>query len=321
MLKKEIMRRLLPLSSEERRYLEKKCDVDTARYMDCGENTVKNSKLMDRGKLITVTQHPRFVAFPEHTHDYIEMVYMCSGKTEHVINGASLTLSEGELLLLGQGAVQEILPAGENDIAINFIVLPEFFNTPMLMMGDEETPLRHFLIDCMKSKRKNASYMHFKVSDVLPVQNLLENLTWALLFNVPNRRMINQNTMGLLLLNLMNCTENLTVGSQRDEAVLDVLRYVEENYKNASLSDLAEEKHYDFAWYSRFIKRKTGSTFTELVQRKRLSQAVFCLKNTNMTIEDIAISVGYNNVSYFHRLFKQNFGQTPSEYKNANKDI
>ncbi len=52
---------------------------------------------------------------------------MCSGRTTHIVNGKMLDLYEGEILLLGQNAKQEILPASGNDIAVNFIVLPQFF--------------------------------------------------------------------------------------------------------------------------------------------------------------------------------------------------
>lgn len=51
---------------------------------------------------------------------------MCQGTTTHIVNGNQVVLEQGDLLFLNQNAVQEILPAGEYDIAVNFIVLPEF---------------------------------------------------------------------------------------------------------------------------------------------------------------------------------------------------
>lgn len=54
---------------------------------------------------------------------------MCQGTTTHILNGSKVILEAGDLLFLNQNAEQEILPAGEQDIAVNFIVLPEFFDT------------------------------------------------------------------------------------------------------------------------------------------------------------------------------------------------
>ena len=66
------------------------------------------------------------------------MIYMCSGQTTHIVNDKTIVLSEGEILLLSQNSVQEILPAGENDIAVNFIILPEFFSTNISARKDCE---------------------------------------------------------------------------------------------------------------------------------------------------------------------------------------
>ena len=56
-----------------------------------------------------------------------------------------MVLEEGDLLFLNQNVEQEILPAGEQDIAVNFIVLPEFFDTAFSMMDmEEENALKEF---------------------------------------------------------------------------------------------------------------------------------------------------------------------------------
>ena len=73
--------------------------------------------------------------------------------------------------------------------------------------------------------------------------------------------------------------------------------------------------HYDFYWLSREIKRLTGKTYTELVQDKRLAQACFLLRTTNRNVDEIARAVGYENMGYFHRIFRGAFGVSPREYR------
>ena len=72
----------------------------------------------------------------------------------------------------------------------------------------------------------------------------------------------------------MNYTERVQVGEQyfEQEMLLGVYRYIEEHYREGSLSELAEELHYDFYTLSRMIRRLTGKNYTELVQNKRLTQ-------------------------------------------------
>ena len=314
MIKQEILEKLIPITDEERAILSGE-GVDKSIYTTHGGTIIRHKKLLSDGRLIRVRTHTRFVHFPEHTHDFIEAVYMCQGKTTHIINGKELVLNEGELLFLGQNAKQEILPASENDIAVNFIIQPNFFDKTLEMLGAEETPIKNFLLSSLFDG-ENRGYLHFKVAGVLPVQNLIENLIWTLISNTSNKRNINQTTMGLLFMHLLNHTDKLVYETKEDKAIMDIFRYIEDNYKNGSLTEAASLLHYDFYWLSHEIKNRTGKTYTEHLQEKRLSQAAFLLKTTSLSVEEIALAVGYENKSYFHRIFSQKFGRSPKKYKN-----
>ena len=316
MIKQEILDKLSPITDEENAILRGK-GVDKSIYTTTGGSIIRSKKFLVDGKLISVRKHTRFVHFPEHTHDYIEAVYMCLGETTHIINGKKIKLREGDLLFLGQNARQEILPAGKNDIAINFIVQPAFFDKTLEMLGTEETPIKNFLIKSLFDQEYQG-YLHFKVANVLPIQNLIENLIWTLTSNTLGKRNINQTTMGLLFMQLLNHTDTLSHESREDKAIMDIFRYIEENYREGSLSDAARLLHYDFFWLSHEIKNRTGKTYTEHLQEKRLSQASFLLKNTSLSVEEIAIAVGYENKSYFHRIFTKKFETTPKKYRNMN---
>ena len=218
--------------------------------------------------------------------------------------------------MLGQHARQSIEPAGKDDIAVNFIVRPGFFTGTLPYLGEEETPLRRFVVSCLTGENE-AGYLLFRVADVLPIQNLIENLLFTIPGDTPNRRGILQATMGLLFANLLNHTETLTYSSGEQETVFSVLRYVEEHYQGGSLGELAAREHYELTALSRLIRARTGKTYTELVQEKRLSQAAWLLKNTGRRVDEIARAVGYENVSYFHRLFAARFGCSPKHYRDC----
>ncbi|MBR3270670.1 MAG: helix-turn-helix domain-containing protein [Clostridia bacterium] len=311
-----IMERLSPITEEERAILGGQTVIDRDLYMDGTHDIITGDKLLEPGKLITVRPHTRFIRFPKHTHDYVEMVYMCSGSTTHLVNGTQLTLGEGELLILGQNAVQEIEPAGEHDIAVNFIVRPTFFSGVLPYLGERDTPLRRFLIDCLVSGGET-SYLLFRVADVLPIRNLVENLLYTLLEPTAYKREVQQVTMGLLFMQLMNHTDMLEIESTEQTAIVSVLRYIEEQYQNGSLTEIAARLHYDLHFLSRLIKESTGKTYTALVQEKRLRQAAWLLENTDRNVDEIAVSVGYENVSYFHRLFFAQYGLSPKKFRDC----
>ena len=303
-------------TEEERKILTGEKKIDRNLYMDGAHDVISGDKLLPSGRIIAIRPHTRFIDFPEHTHDYVEMVYMCSGQTHHVVNGNEIVLNEGELLMLGQHARQSVAAAGEGDVAVNFIVRPAFFSGTLSFLGEEETPLRSFIVSCLTGKNE-AGYLLFHVADILPIQNLIENLLYTLTEEIPNRRGILQNTMGLLFAQLLNHTDALQFETPEQNAVLHVLRYIEEHYADGSLTEIAARLHYDLPYLSRLIRQETGKKYTELLQEKRLSQAAWLLRNTDRKVDEISFSVGYENVSYFHRLFAVRFGQSPKKYRDS----
>ncbi len=320
MIAQEILEKLSPITAEEESCCQNDSRVDWSVYNDVATNRVYAARLLEPGKLIAVRPHTRFAYFPPHTHDYIEMIYMCSGSTIHRMNGERVELRTGELLLLGPGTVQEIEPAGEGDIAVNFIIMPEFFDRSLAMLGIEETPLRRFILDSLCQGKESSEYFHFRVADVLPVQNLVENMLWTLVFGAPNKRQINQTTLGLLFLQLLNYTERISCQNEEQGDLVWLHRYIEENFRTASLLEAASRMGYDVYHLSRLIRQKTGKTFLDMVQEKRMLQAAFLLKNTNLPVGDISLAVGYENTSHFHRLFRTFFGSTPRQYR-AKMDV
>lgn len=316
-MNKELISRLSKITQEEQQILAGRVEIDTRLYSATKDLIIDSKKMLDHGKLISIRPHTRFVHFPKHTHNYIEVVYMCQGSTTHFIDGAKVVLRAGELLFLNQHAVQEILPAGKDDIAVNFIILREFFDTAFQMIGGEENLLRDFLVGCLRSNTAYERFLHFQVADVLPVQNLIENMVWTLLHNQPNKRSINQVTMGLLFLQLIHYTDKIRTNEDayEQDLIFQVLRYIDEHYRDGELTQLAQIMGYDICWLSRMIKRLSGRTYKELLQIKRLNQASFLLLNTRLTANDISVAVGYDNTSYFYRIFKARYGHSPREYR------
>lgn len=321
---KKILEKLRKLTEEEIQIKNGNIIVDKSIYMSKKQsNIVDSKKLLDKGKLITVRPHTRFVDFPKHTHNYVELVYMCEGKTTHYINDEKIVLKKGELLFLNQNTFQSIEKAGANDIGVNFIILPEFFDTTLSMLGEEENLLRDFFINCLKNRDSSIPYLHFEVSEIIPVQNLVENIIWTLTNKQSNKRSINKITMGLLILQLLNNVDKITIG--KDNLSHDILvktyEFIEENYKDGELGELAQKLGCELTWLSRNIKDLTGQTFTALIQTKRLNQAVFLLKNTTLPVSDIGYNVGYSNLSYFYRIFKKRYNMSPKSYRNNLENI
>ena len=101
-----------------------------------------------------------------------------------------------------------------------------------------------------------------------------------------------------------------------DARMIEIMNYVQANYIDITLDDLAEKFFLSKPDLSKYIKEKSGMTFGDLVKKIRMKKAKALLKSSNMTVENIAMSVGYQNVEHFNRLFKKAYDMTPMQFRN-----
>ena len=101
-----------------------------------------------------------------------------------------------------------------------------------------------------------------------------------------------------------------------DARMIEIMNYVQANYIDITLDDLAEKFFLSKPYLSKYIKEKSGMTFGDLVKKIRMKKAKALLKSSNMTVENIAMSVGYQNVEHFNRLFKKAYDMTPMRFRN-----
>lgn len=319
-MQRELLEQLREITEEERRILNGDAEVDRDLYTSGSDFTIDSNKMLEEGKLIAIRTHTRFVHFPLHRHNYVEVLYVCEGTLTNVIDGKQVIVRKGELLFLNQFTHHEILAAGRNDIAINFMVLPEFFDVAYSMAGNNNV-LADFLVNVLRRDNQQGEYLHFKVSEVLQIQNLLENMIYSLVTGKGDQNRINQTTMGLIFLYLLESVQyaEMRLPNQYENMItMTTLDYIEQQYKTATLTELCEKLHLPMHMLSKMIRKNTGFNFKELLQRKRLNKAVELMCETDLPISDIIAAVGYENGSYFHRVFKERYHTTPRAFRVAN---
>ena len=98
-----------------------------------------------------------------------------------------------------------------------------------------------------------------------------------------------------------------------------MLLYIEKNYETITLEKMAKYFGFNANYLSSYLKKKTGYTFVKLVQIQRINVAAEYLAFTNAPIEDIALKVGYENPSYFYKIFRKYIGGSPTDYRNQHQ--
>jgi len=318
-MRQDILHQLSIITPEEEAILAEGKGLQRDLYFSGNEPVIDCRKLLDKGQLIQVRPHTRFLHFPPHRHNYVELVYMAKGHTTHIINGTDrLVLEEGDLLFLNQLAQQEILPAGREDIAVNFLILPEFF-TYRVTMFEQENLLRDFLFSTLSGPSPMASYLHLKARGIVPIENAVESMIWTILNSRHGNNVLLQTTMGMLLLNLSSFARDLnrsTPGQWEQNTVFQVMRYIEDHYRSGSLEDAASQLCQPPYAISRLMKKHTGMTFSRLLCQRKLQQAAYLLSHSTLPVEQIIRKIGYENSSYFYHRFREKYGCSPKDYRN-----
>ncbi|MBN6187587.1 AraC family transcriptional regulator [Aneurinibacillus sp. BA2021] len=107
----------------------------------------------------------------------------------------------------------------------------------------------------------------------------------------------------------------------KEEQLRKCLNYINEHYKeDLSVKQVAEQVNLSATYFSRLFKKETGHSFVYYVTFIKMQRAVWLLRHTNLTIEQIAEELGFNTPNYFSGTFKKYAGLTPSEYR-ATKEI
>lgn len=314
---KKLFENLLKLTPEEKVYLDRKGIVKKDIYTTDRDFEIDREMFLESGKMITVRSHSRFTDFPEHGHNFIEIMYVYSGSITHCIEGKDLVMEKGDILLMNPFVRHSVKRAEYEDIGINFIALPEFFDLPMQML-DQNNVLAEFLIGTLRRNTMIPQYLLFKLKDETEIDNLMENMIRSLFYKRSDEDIINQYSMGLVFLYLLQHVEYLSGNSSqgyKEVITQTVLNYLEHNYRSASLTKISEDCHRSVSSLSKIIRQCTGYTFQELLQRKRFQKAIILLVDSDLSVEEISLAVGYENQSYFHRQFLKRYNMTPKTYR------
>ncbi|TPG66491.1 helix-turn-helix domain-containing protein [Hymenobacter nivis] len=107
--------------------------------------------------------------------------------------------------------------------------------------------------------------------------------------------------------------EQLNYNSRRIEKVFE---YMNLHYSRAvTLTEVAKVANMPVASFSRFIKKRIGSTFIDSLNEIRLGHATRMLIETTHNVAEVAYKCGFNNISNFNRTFKKRKGCTPKEFR------
>ena len=316
-----LLEKLMELTDEEKEILKGNHHVNREIYTNLTSNFIVQSEKLLHDDLIMIRKHPRYIHFPKHSHDFIEMNYVYHGTFEQQIGDQKISLRQGDILLLNQYVEHELKACNTEDIVINFIIHPAFFDSilPNIASGTIQSQMVHFLFNSMFDYNQQAQFLFYPLSGNEHISEMMDQLILTLNGNSLFARSKIKFLMGLLLIELMEQQPQSQAVSEEQKFLQTVFEYIEEKYKNASLEELATLVNQTTYGVSKKIKTLTNQNFKDLLQEKRLTMAQHSLLYSDLPIQIIAEEVGYENMSYFYRIFKSKYGMTPKACRSSMK--
>jgi len=268
---------------------------------------------------IDVNIHPRYLPPQAHAHEFYEIQYVYSGSFKQIIMDTEIFLQKGDLCFIAPHTAHKIWLNCHDTILINILVRSSTFrSTFMNLMGKDDIISDFFTKNTYQTG--SSSYILCKTNSEEILQgSILEMLNECAQPKKYSDRYLNS-LLELFIIQLLRLHEfHFTIGESTDnvenESILAIMRYIQSNFRTATLPNAAKFFNYSEAHLSRLIKKFTGKTFTNIIQTIKIQYSAKLLLEGKMSIAEIIDEVGYTDSSHFYRIFKRYYDMTPAQYQ------
>lgn len=259
-------------------------------------------------------------SYPHHWHEEMEIIYVISGTGVATVNYITYELHIGDILIIRPNDIHS-LSQHNNDSW-------EYFNIL-------------FKLTLLEDKLSNNSYFNY----YKPLIDHTKKLPTIIKSNTPLSDKLAPNIKDLIINRKSNITDNellikaklftimyylqdylaqdkKSISTESSDSKLkEILLYISKNYSSLiSIDKIAKECCYSKSYFMKFFKKQTGYSFIHYLNNYRLEIATKLLSDNTDTITNIAISVGFENVPYFVRSFKQRYNMSPREFRKIKRN-
>lgn len=252
-----------------------------------------------------------------HRHDFFFFNYAYRGDYQAVCYTPQnlAVIHEGECYIgqpfSGYGLK---FPPDCSSTVLGVLIRKEMFFKDFFPLMSTDDNLFHFFINSQHNELSE-EFMNFTFDDDIPVKQLLEVMVAEYAFPKENTREVIKFLSGVLLMYISRQYSRKHPAAEGMSKTDKILSYISANPEKATLQSIAEKFSYHPNYVSELLHRKTGKTFSEILLRCRMERAAALLKNTTLTVEDIAYMLGYNNSSNFYKAFRAYYHKSPRKLK------
>ncbi|MFC3928545.1 AraC family transcriptional regulator [Streptococcus caprae] len=272
---------------------------------------------------IVITVNPVNSYVPWHVHDYIDIITPLKGQTTIDFEHEQVVLDQGDLLIVGAYTPHQNQPIGDEDVVINITLKNNAFSITDLDFIRQNTSTSNLtnLLFFMPTEdvHSQPQYTVFRSRGEGKIAETIDDIVYEYFHSDGQSNQIIHSSLLILFARLIRLTQNsqpqVRTAAKTENTLLSLLLYIEKNYATITLEDMGEHFGFNPSYLSSYLKKHTGKSFIKLIHLQRVNVAANYLMYTKAPVEQIATKVGYENPSYFYKIFKKTVGLSPAEFR------
>lgn len=258
-----------------------------------------------------------FYSVTAHWHDELELLYIEEGSMRGIIAGTPYEMNSGEFYFINSGELHEL--RAHNHSLHHAIVFE-----PKLLNFDLYDACQHNFIQPITQQKL---LFPNNISAILNPKGLeeLQQLFLEIVKNYYHPEHCALLKIKICLLQILELCfrteilyQNQITGKQRSSInqIKGVLDFIRSHYaETITLKELSDIACMSPTYFCRYFRKEIGKTPFAFLNEYRIKKAVILLDDSSLSVSDIAISCGFDNISYFIRKFKEYHGMTPKKYR------
>jgi len=264
-----------------------------------------------------------YYTIPIHWHEEIEFTIINEGVGEYKIDLIPYELEKGDLVLIKPFSLHSIHPIDNQNMHWNTMV----FNLNMLNSAVTDGCLIKYFAPLLNNEHQLPLIIKKTYRGYGELFNTITKIfacydSKDIAFELELKSLLYHFFVLLYKYDLIVKNKATSLSSDVTNKMKIILNYIKENYmENISIKDMCSISNFSEYHFMRFFKKYIGMTCIEYINTYRLEIASKLLDTTNNSIMDISFEVGFNNVSYFNKLFKSKYKLTPRDFREINQSL
>lgn len=261
-----------------------------------------------------------------HSHEFVEIAYVCSGKGIHVIGNQTYEVSKGDLYIINFETPHSFYARDRNNsdgLAVcNCMFMPQFIENLNMELSLLKELVNIFLYESIYAEELEYS-PDLRLTGKLytDIENIYEKMLREYTIRQEGYVEVLKILVSELLIKIYRAYKSqnknrMETDRYKYQLIYDSIAYLKKNYSSRlNLDQISQHSFLSKSYYSALFKKATGMSVFEFLQKVRIEKACQLLTSENCKVSEIAEAVGYTDYRFFNKTFKRIMGVTAQEYK------